>query len=213
MRIILLGAPGAGKGTVAKLLTKLDGSVQISTGDILRGAVSARGEGSAHRRLARVVPHPLQVLLGCLARPLRGAGAPNQAEDHEPGHCGSAGSAENLAPHGSRIPSDLRQQRPHVREALPRVGGKPATVVAKDKAAGWVRLAGQVDDNGRVKLYVDGHLVARAKARGPVPIKPQDGLQIGCDSLSTVGTHAEGGFFRGVIESVKVVFGACEIEE
>ncbi|MFC3195201.1 adenylate kinase [Marinicella sediminis] len=42
MRIVLLGAPGSGKGTQAKLIVEQLNIPHISTGDLLRGAIAAK---------------------------------------------------------------------------------------------------------------------------------------------------------------------------
>ncbi|MEE4361300.1 MAG: adenylate kinase [Pseudomonadales bacterium] len=67
MRIILLGAPGAGKGTQAKFITERLGIPQISTGDMLRAARSAGTplgqEADRYMSAGELVPDDLIIAL------------------------------------------------------------------------------------------------------------------------------------------------------
>ena len=75
MRIVLLGAPGSGKGTQAKKLMADRNIPQVSTGDVLREAVA---EGTRFGLKAKAIMEagelvPDDVVLGiiseCLAQP------------------------------------------------------------------------------------------------------------------------------------------------
>ncbi|MGV7930331.1 MAG: adenylate kinase [Spirochaetota bacterium] len=73
MRLILLGAPGSGKGTISKMLVEKYNIVQISTGDILRGAVAAGSsvgkEAEAYMKRGDLVPDA--VIMGIMGERLR----------------------------------------------------------------------------------------------------------------------------------------------
>lgn len=75
MNIILLGPPGAGKGTQAKFLEEKFGMIQLSTGDMLRGAIK-RGEplgieARKHMDEGRLVPDQLiiDMIAECIVKP------------------------------------------------------------------------------------------------------------------------------------------------
>jgi len=72
MRIVLLGAPGSGKGTQAKKLMAERGVPQISTGDMLREAVAA---GSRFGQKAKAIMEagelvPDDIMLGVISERL-----------------------------------------------------------------------------------------------------------------------------------------------
>ena len=67
MKIILLGAPGAGKGTQAQFIMNKFGIPQISTGDMLRAAIKAETDlGKQAKTLmdeGKLVPDDLIIAL------------------------------------------------------------------------------------------------------------------------------------------------------
>lgn len=73
MRIILLGAPGSGKGTQAKLLGERYGIPQISTGDLLREAAAGGGNLGRQAKTAMAAGELVsdEVVLGMIEQRLK----------------------------------------------------------------------------------------------------------------------------------------------
>ncbi len=69
MRLILLGPPGAGKGTQARRLEAAHGLAQLSTGDMLRAAIAADTEVGRRAKdiMARGELVPDEVVVGIIA--------------------------------------------------------------------------------------------------------------------------------------------------
>ncbi|MGE5130625.1 MAG: adenylate kinase [Sphingomonadaceae bacterium] len=73
MRVIFLGAPGAGKGTTAKIVAQAESLPQISTGDLLRAAVASGSElgRQAEARMSRGELVPDALILDLIRHRLR----------------------------------------------------------------------------------------------------------------------------------------------
>jgi adenylate kinase len=78
MKLILLGPPGVGKGTQAQQMARAFGIPQISTGDILRGAIDRKTELGklAQSFMTRGELVPDEVMLDLIQERLFGANAP-----------------------------------------------------------------------------------------------------------------------------------------
>jgi len=106
MNLILLGPPGAGKGTQSRLLVEKRGMVQLSTGDMLRAARSSGTEMG--RRVAAVMDRGElvtdDIVIGLIAEHLKAGSAGGFIFDGFPRTLGQADAlAELLRREGARV--------------------------------------------------------------------------------------------------------------
>ncbi len=96
-------------------------------------------------------------------------------------------------------------------------GGKPAFLVRSDNQltsvvanqriiGGWHHVAGVLDQDKTMKLFVDGELAGQATASGFVTADPAQGLQIGADNQTAVGDYKSPLPFSGIIDEPRLYF-------
>ncbi len=126
MSIILLGPPGAGKGTQAKLLVDRRGYIQLSTGDMLRNAVS---EGSDLGKKAREIMDkgefvPDDIMVGIISEKIQKIGDSKFILDGFPRTEGQAIALEELLRLRSRSLSAVIELRVDDDLLIKRVTGR-----------------------------------------------------------------------------------------
>ncbi|HYW79192.1 MAG TPA: LamG-like jellyroll fold domain-containing protein, partial [Thermoguttaceae bacterium] len=89
-----------------------------------------------------------------------------------------------------------------------RHGGTPRTIAGDTPVpSGRFTITATLDKAGTAVLTINDRPVAKGTFPGPIAILPQDPLEIGRDSLSTVGPYESGNPLEGQIHSVTVDLG------
>ncbi len=127
MNIILLGPPGAGKGTQARLLVENFGMVQLSTGDMLRAAKSSGTEMG--KRVAEVMARgdlvTDDIVIGLIAEQLDGeAGKHGLIFDGFPRTLAQADALEKLLADKNKTLDAVIEMRVDDEALIDRVAGR-----------------------------------------------------------------------------------------
>ena len=126
MNIVLLGPPGAGKGTQARLLVDRHDMVQISTGEMLRAAKTSGTEMG--RRVAEVMARGElvtdDIVIGLIAEELNGGGERRLIFDGYPRTLAQADALEALLASRGRQLDAVIELRVDDEELVARIAGR-----------------------------------------------------------------------------------------
>lgn len=71
---------------------------------------------------------------------------------------------------------------------------------------GWHHLVGVLTEEKKIRLYVDGKLVAEGAANGMIPADPAQGMEVGADEGTAVGEYASPATLSGIVDEPRLYF-------
>jgi arylsulfatase len=86
-----------------------------------------------------------------------------------------------------------------------RIATRLFSVKSPEAPAGRFSLEARLENEGALKLFVNGREVASGKASGLIPAQPQDELSVGEDVRTAVGDYEAPNSLKGKVENVNVL--------